>query len=42
MSDTQTSNKTFYLLKCRMCGQAPSVLAKFRAKFNNYKSAQRS
>ena len=32
-----------YLLKCRICGEAPYVgkaKTKFRARFNNYESAQ--
>ena len=35
----------FYLLKCRICGEAPYVgkaKTKFRARFNNYKRAHRS
>ena len=36
------SQKVVYLLKCRICGEAPYVgkaKTKFRARFNNYKSA---
>ena len=36
------SQKVVYLLKCRTCGEAPyvdKVITKFRARFNNYKSA---
>ena len=39
------SQKVVYLLKCRICGEAPYVgkaKTKFRARFNNYKSAHRS
>ena len=39
------SQKVLYLLKCRICGEAPYVgkaKTKFRARFNNYKSAHRS
>ena len=39
------SQKVAYLLKCRICGEAPCVgkaKTKFRARFNNYKSAHRS
>ena len=39
------SQKVVYLLKCRICGEAPYVgntKAKSRARFNNYKSAHRS
>ena len=39
------SQKVVYLLKCRICGEAPYVgkaKTKFRARFNNYKSARRS
>ena len=39
------SQKVVYLLKCRICDEAPYVgkaKMKFRAKFNNYKSAHRS
>ena len=39
------SKKVVYLLKCRICGEAPYVAkakAQFRARFNNYKSAHRS
>ena len=35
----------FYLLKCRICGEAPYVgkaKTKFRARFDNYKRAHRS
>ena len=38
------SQKFVYLLKCRICGEAPYVgkaKTKFRARFNNYKSAHR-
>ena len=38
------SQKFVYLLKCRVCGEAPyfgKAKAKFRARFINYKSAQR-
>ena len=37
--------KVVYLLKCRICGEAPYVgkaKTKFWARFNNYKRAQRS
>ena len=39
------SQKVVYLLKCRMCGEAPhagKVKTKFRTRFNNHKSAHRS
>ena len=39
------SQKVVYLLKCRLCGEAPHVRkakTRFRARFNNYKSAQMS
>ena len=39
------SQKVVYLLKCGICGKAPYVgkaKTKFRARFNNYKSAHRS
>ena len=39
------SQKVVYLLKCRICGEAPYVgkaKTKFRARFNNYKSAHKS
>ena len=39
------SQKVVYLLKYRICGEAPYVCkekTKFRAGFNNYKSAHRS
>ena len=39
------SQKAVYLLQCRICGEAPSVgkaKTKFKAKFNDYKSAQES
>ena len=39
------SQKVFYLLKCRICGEAPylgQAKTKFRVRFNNYKSAHRS
>ena len=39
------SQKVVYLLKCEICGKAPYVgkaKTKFRARFNNYKSAHRS
>ena len=39
------SQKVIYLLKCRICGEAPYVgkaKTKFRARFNNYKSGHRS
>ena len=39
------SQKVVYLLKCRLCGEAPHVgkaKTRFRARFNNYKSAHRS
>ena len=39
------SKKVVYLLKCRICWEAPYVgkaKTKFRARFNNYKSAHRS
>ena len=39
------SQKVVYLLKCRICGKAPYIVkakTKFRAKFNNSKSADRS
>ena len=35
------SEKVLYLLKCKMCGEAPNVRkakTKFRYRFNNYKS----
>ena len=38
------SEKVLYLLKCKVCGEAPYVgkaKTKFRYKFNNYKSKQR-
>ena len=38
------SQKVVYLLKCRICGKAPYIgkaKRKFRARFNNYKSAHR-
>ena len=37
------SRKVAYLLRCRICGKAPYVCktnTKFKARFNNYKSAQ--
>ena len=39
------SQKVIYLLKCRICVEAPYVgkaKTKFRARFNNYKSGHRS
>ena len=39
------SKKVVYLLKCRICWEAPYVgkaKTKFRARFNNYESAHRS
>ena len=39
------SQKVVCLLQCRICGEAPSVgkeKKKFKARFNNYKSAQKS
>ena len=39
------SQEVVYLLKCGICGEAPYVVkakTKFRARFNNYKSAHRS
>ena len=39
------SQKVFYLLNCRICGEASYVgkeKTKFRTRFNNYKSAHRS
>ena len=39
------SQKVVYLLKCRICGEAPYVgkaKTKLTARFNNYKSAHRS
>ena len=39
------SEKVVYLLKCRICGEAPNIgktKMKFRARFNNYKSAYTS
>ena len=39
------SQRVVYLLKCRVCGEAPYVgmaKRKFRGKFNNCKSANRS
>ena len=39
------SQKVVYLLKCRICGEAPYVgkaKTKFRARFKNYKDAHRS
>ena len=39
------SQEVVYLLKCRICGETPCVgkaKTKFRARFNNYKSARRS
>ena len=39
------SEKVFYLLKCRICGEAPylgKAKTKFRVRFNNYKSAHMS
>ena len=39
------SQKVSYPLKCRICGEAPYVgkaKTKFRARFNNYESADRS
>ena len=39
------SQKVIYILKCRICGEAfyvGKVKTKFRARFNNYKSAYRS
>ena len=39
------SHKVVYLLKCRICGEAPyvgKVKTKFRGRFNNYKSPHRS
>ena len=35
------SQKVFYLLKCRICGEAPylgKAKTKFRVRFNNYKA----
>ena len=40
-----SSQNVVYLLKCRICGEAPyvgKIKTKFRAGFNNYKSAHRS
>ena len=40
-----SSQKVVYLLKCGICGEAPYVgkaKAKFRTRFNNYKSVHRS
>ena len=39
------SQKIVYLLKCRICGEAPYVgkaKSKFRARFRNYKNGHRS
>ena len=39
------SQKVAYLLKCRICGEAPYVCkakTKFSARFNNYKNGHRS
>ena len=39
------SQKVVYLLKCRMCGEAPyvgKVKKKFRARFDNYQNTHRS
>ena len=36
------SQRVVYLLKWRISGEDPYVLTKFRATFNNYKSAHRS
>ena len=39
------SKKVVYLLKCRICGEAPFVgkaKMKFRGRFNNYKTGHRS
>ena len=39
------AKKVVYLLKCKICGEAPYVAkakTQFRARFNNYKSAHRS
>ena len=40
-----SSQKVVYLFKCRICGESPyfgKAKTKFRARFNNYKSAHRS
>ena len=39
------SQKVAYFFKCKICGEAPydgKAKTKFRARFNNYKSAHRS
>ena len=37
-----SNSQVVYLLKCKICGEALRTLAKFRAKFNNYKSPDSS
>ena len=41
----RNSEKVLYLLKCKVCGEAPYVgkgKTKFRYRFNNYKSKHRA